>query len=111
MSTATEAAVGMPIDAATRAAVADLCRRFRVQRLDIFGSAVREDFDPARSDVDLLVNFEPDVQLSFAEHMDFVEALEAVFGRKVDLITEALIRNPYLRREINAERKPLFPGT
>lgn len=108
MSASAGTQVGMPIDAATVAKVAELCRRYHVERLDIFGSAVREDFDPARSDVDLLVTFEPNVHLSFTEHFDLVEALEALFGRKVDLVTEKLIRNPYLRREINSERKQLF---
>ena len=43
-----------------QAQIADICRTFRVRRLDVFGSAVRDDFDPARSDVDFLVEFELD---------------------------------------------------
>ncbi|MDQ3480300.1 MAG: nucleotidyltransferase domain-containing protein, partial [Actinomycetota bacterium] len=43
-----------------RAQIEELCRHFRVRRLDVFGSAIRDDFDPGRSDVDFLVEFEPD---------------------------------------------------
>jgi uncharacterized protein len=108
MSASAEAPVGMPIDAATRAAVAELCRRYRVARLDIFGSAVREDFDPARSDVDLLVTFEPDSGVGLFDYVAFAEALEALFGRRVDLVSSRKLRNPYLRQQVEAERRPLF---
>jgi len=87
-----------------------LCRRFRVQRLDVFGSAATgRGFDAARSDIDLLVAFEPLSPGDFAEaYFGLREALEALTGRKVDLVTEAALRNPYLRRRVEAERQPLF---
>jgi predicted nucleotidyltransferase len=58
---------------AHRTGPADLCRRFRVRRLDVFGSAARgDDFDPARSDVDLLVTYEPDApRPTFEEYFGF----------------------------------------
>jgi uncharacterized protein len=62
----------------------ELCRRFHVRRLDLFGSAAGEDFDPARSDLDFLVEFQPEA-LAFDIYFDLKEALEALFGRKVDL--------------------------
>lgn len=86
-----------------------LCRAHRVRRLDVFGSAVTDTFDDARSDIDLLVDFEDlplagQVDLYFGLH----DALRALFGRDVDLLTERSIENPYLRRSIEATRKPLY---
>ena len=112
MSAAAETQVGMRIDAAARAAVAELCRRFGVRRLDIFGSAVREDFDPARSDVDLLVTFDDTWKNQYADtYFGFLSALEDLLGRKVDLLTDRSIKNPYLRQAIDAERQLLFEAT
>jgi hypothetical protein len=64
-----------------------LCRSFHVRRLDIFGSAARGDFDPTRSDIDFLVEFDREhpMVLSIDTYFGFKEALEALFGRPVDL--------------------------
>lgn len=86
-----------------RAELADLCRRHRVLRLSLFGSATRDDFDPQRSDFDFLVDFE---DLPPGEHADsyfgLLQALESLLGRPVDLVESSTLRNPYLRREIEA---------
>jgi predicted nucleotidyltransferase len=79
--------------------------------LDVFGSAATgHGFDPDRSDLDLLVDFEP---LPPAEYADawfgLREALEKLVRRPVDLLTEAALENPHLRRRIEMERQPLFP--
>jgi uncharacterized protein len=111
MSAAADAPVGMLIDAATRAAIVELCRRYHVRRLDIFGSAVREDFDPAPSDVDVLVAFEPGARIGMFGYVEFADALEALFGRRVDLVSDESLKNPYLRREVEADRRALFPPT
>ncbi len=83
--------------------VGEVCRRYPVRRLAVFGSAVRDDFDPERSDVDFVVEFGP---TSPAEHADayfgLLADLEALFGRHVDLVESAALRNPYRRREIEA---------
>jgi predicted nucleotidyltransferase len=86
-----------------------LCRRFHVRRLDLFGSAARgTDFDPARSDLDLLVAYEPAKgPPALADFLALREALEDLLGRKVDLAMESAIRNPYLRASIDAARVPL----
>jgi len=85
----------------------ELCRRFGVQRLDLFGSAATGRFDPARSDLDFLVAFGP---ASIGKRdLQFLGELEKLFGREVDLINEAELQNPYLRRQIEAERRTLFP--
>lgn len=87
-----------------------LCRRFHVRRLDLFGSAARGDFDPARSDIDFLVEFERDhpEALSLKTYFGFKEALEALFGRPVDLVEPGAVRNPYLKASIDASREPVF---
>jgi predicted nucleotidyltransferase len=89
--------------------VADLCRRYRVQRLELFGSAVGNQFDDQRSDVDLLVEFQP---LVAGEHADAYfglrESLESLFARPVDLVMLRAIRNPYFLHAIEPTRTLLF---
>ncbi|MCA1708794.1 MAG: nucleotidyltransferase domain-containing protein [Actinobacteria bacterium] len=71
--------------------VVALCRRFGVRRLDVFGSATGEEFDPASSDIDLLVELEPLEGMSrFDAFFGMKEGLEALFGRPVDLVEERL---------------------
>ncbi len=87
-----------------------LCRRFGVHRLDVFGSAVDDRFDPARSDIDLLVEFEPMPPGGYAAaFFGLRDALEALFGRNVDLVTEPALKNPHLRRRIESQKRALFP--
>ena len=88
-------------------AIAELCRRFGVHRLDRFGSTATGRFDPAHSDLDFLVEFEPEAQGK--SYFRLLEELEKLFGRKVDLLTDPGLENPYLRRRIEAERCTLFP--
>lgn len=100
-----------PLLADRRDAVADLCRRFRVRRLDAFGSAVRPgDFDVSRSDVDFLVELGAEAD-DLGSFLDFKEALEALLGRPVDLVERQAVeasRNPIRRRRILAEAEPLY---
>ncbi len=91
-------------------AIAELCRRFGVRRLDLFGSAATGRFDPARSDLDFLVEFEPDNASNYADaYFGLLEQLEALFGRSVDLLTLPSLKNPYLRKQVLEERRMLFP--
>jgi uncharacterized protein len=86
----------------------DLCRRFHVRRLDVFGSAATERFDPARSDLDFLVEFAPDSPAGASDdYFGLREALIELFGRPVDLVMEPL-RNPFFRQRVMAERKTVF---
>ena len=92
-----------------REKIAALCRRYGVRRLDAFGSVVRADFDPARSDVDVLVDFGNNSALSpLAQYFDFKESLEALFGRPVDIISSGNIRNPYVRRAVERDKIPVY---
>jgi hypothetical protein len=90
-------------------AISSLCREYRVTRLEIFGSTTREDFDPQRSDIDLLVEFAPGTDLGpwMARFFELQNRLEVLLGRKVDLIMATGLRNPYLLRSINQDRRVL----
>ncbi len=89
--------------------IAQLCRRFRVTRLDVFGSAAGERFDSDHSDIDLLVEFEPMSAASYADaFFALKEALELLFGRSVDLIVPSAVRNPYFRRSIEQNKTLLY---
>ena len=87
----------------------ELCRRFHVRRLDLFGSAARGDFNPERSDIDFIVEFDRSApQHPFDAYFGLKEELEALFGRKVDLVELSAVRNPYLKSSIDASREPVF---
>lgn len=83
------------------------CKKWHVQKLCLFGSALREDFDES-SDVDLLVDFEPDAPISQWDWGPMLEELQAIFGRRVDLVARAAIKNPLRRRYILANTRTLY---
>jgi len=95
-----------------REAMAALCRRFGVTRLEVFGSAARGvDFDPARSDADFLVTFAREARDDLAAFDAFRAALAALLGRKVDLVEREAIeasRNYLRRRRILAEAEAVY---
>ena len=95
-----------------RDALAGLCRRFHIQRLEVFGSAARgTDFDAQRSDADFLVAFEPKVTPTITLLLDVEDALRQVLGRPVDLVERQVVEaNPnYLRRRrILREAEPVY---
>jgi uncharacterized protein len=87
----------------------ELCRKYDVRRLDVFGSAVREDFNPKESDLDFLVQFNNFTIHNAADrYFDLLFDLEALFSRKVDLVSDLAIRNPYFRKAVDAERVNLY---
>jgi uncharacterized protein len=89
--------------------IAEICRRFHVSRLDVFGSAARGlDFDPARSDVDLLVTYLPGHQPGIAAYQDLRDALSNLLGRPVDLVMETAVENPYILAGIDRSRQALY---
>ena len=89
--------------------LAEVCRRFAVRRLEVFGSAVREDFDPAKSDFDFIVSFADKTPGTYADrYFDFAAAIEKLLGRRIDLLTERSIRNPYFRREVEGARQIVY---
>ena len=81
-----------------------LCRQYRVRRLAVFGSIVRLDFDPARSDADFLVEFESvPVRLRMQNYLGLQSALASLLSRPVDLIEEGSIRNPYILNRVTEQ--------
>ena len=86
---------------AQQPALEELCRRFCVRRLELFGSAASERFDPETSDLDFLVEFERECSMGpFHQYFDFHAGLERLFGRTVDLVEQSAIRNPYFRQAV-----------
>ncbi|MGO8799861.1 MAG: nucleotidyltransferase family protein [Roseiarcus sp.] len=95
-----------------RAEIAALCRRFGVERLELFGSAARgADFDPARSDADFLVTFSSRTRNDLSAFADFKAGLEALLGRPVDLVEREAVeasRNYIKRRRILADAEAVY---
>ncbi len=92
-----------------QAEMAALCRRFGVSRLEVFGSAAVGGFDPASSDYDFIASFSARSGVSMARRfLGFSDALEALLGRKVDLMTDRPIENPYLRAAVDASRRTVY---
>ena len=92
-----------------RESLASVCRRFRVERLYLFGSAADEHFDSKCSDLDFLVTLEEQPPSEYADnYLGLAQALENLFGRPADLVTERSIRNPYFRETVFAARQLLY---
>lgn len=81
--------------------IADLCRTYGVRKLEVFGSAVTGGFDPARSDIDLIVDFADESPGLARRFVSLAEELDALFGRRVDLIVDKPFSNPYFRASVD----------
>lgn len=90
------------------ASIADLCRRFHVGRLSVFGSAVTEAFDPETSDVDFLVEFDDSATDLFGAYFGLKEELESLLGRSVDLAMPKSLENPYFAATVERTRRDLY---
>lgn len=89
--------------------VVALCRRFGVRRLDVFGSATGDEFDPAGSDIDFLVELEPPEGTNrFDAFFGLKEGLEALLGRPVDLVDPSALENPYFAAMVEHTRQELY---
>ncbi len=92
-----------------RPELVELCRKYRVRRLDVFGSAARGDFNEHSSDVDLLVEFDDMPHADRADaYLGFLMAVEALLRRRVDLVELGAVRNPYLRQGIEESRELVY---
>jgi hypothetical protein len=90
------------------AEIPELCRRYGVSRLELFGSAASGAFDPQRSDLDFLVEFGADSAGLFDRYFGLKQSLEALYGRRVDLVTTGSLRNPYFLESVNKSRQLLY---
>lgn len=84
----------------------DLCRRYGVRELSLFGSAVRGQLGPD-SDIDVLVEFDPAARIGIFRFESLVEGLEALVGRKVDLVTKRGLK-PWVRPEVLREARVIY---
>lgn len=87
-----------------------LCKKYKVDKLWIFGSILTDRFNE-NSDVDFSVKFDKDKipLLDYADnYFDFLEELKSLFSRKVDLITEDSLTNPYFIKELNATKQLVY---
>jgi|SRR6185437_3749026 len=98
-----------PLIAEHRAEIETLCRRYRVRRLELFGSTAVGQDRPGESDLDLLVEFEPLPQGKYADaYFGLRESLEELSGRAVDLVVDSAIKNPYFRQSIERTKTLLY---
>jgi predicted nucleotidyltransferase len=92
-----------------QAELEQLCRRFHVQQLDLFGSAAIGTFRSGESDLDFLVEFQSLPGGAYADtYFGLLEALEQLFGCPVDLVVASAIRNPYFRQSVEQTRALLY---
>lgn len=90
-----------------RAQSADLCRRYGVKRLGVFGSVARGD-DRGASDIDFLAEFESPIPAGMADrYFGFIAEASKRFGRPVQLLTPAMVRNPFLKRSMERDLRIL----
>ena len=98
-----------PAIAQHRSCIAAICQRYGIRRLEVFGSAARaNDFDPAHSDADFLVEFASGVQPGLNAIFGAKADLEALLGRGVDLVEPGAVRNPYVLANINRHHEIIF---
>ena len=86
-----------------------VCRRRRVHRIELFGSAARPDFDPAQSDLDFLVSFQELDPNQYADtYFGLLEDLQALFHCPVDLVVASAIQNPYFRQAVDSGKTLVY---
>lgn len=90
-----------------REKIEELCRRHRIHKFSVFGSVLRDDFRPD-SDVDVLVEFDPQAKLSLFDLVRIEAELSTLLDRNVDLVEAETIRNPFRRAEIMRTQEVIF---
>ena len=98
-----------PAIAQHRPAIAAICQRYGIRRLEVFGSAARaNDFDPAHSDADFLVEFASGVHPGLNAIFGAKADLEALLGRGGDLVEPGAVRNTYVLANISHHHEIIF---
>ncbi len=93
------------------AEITKFCRRWKIQELAVFGSALRADFN-SESDIDLIVTFDKDADWSLLDHVRMQQELQALLQRDVDLVTKRAVeksQNWVRRKEILSTASVIFP--
>jgi len=92
-----------------KAAIAELCQKYNVEKLFAFGSATREDYRPGESDIDLLVEFAPiGGHAKFHAYFEMLSELQEMLGPKVDLVMSGAVRNDVIAREIEKTKRMIY---
>ena len=90
-------------------AIAALCRKYKVVRMDVFGSSLRDDFRPDTSDIDLLVDFGSMDPFELVDvYFDLLNELRTLLGKDVDLVMRDAIKNRYILAEVERTRQVLY---
>jgi len=89
------------------------CEKYHVARLELFGSATTDAWDPTASDLDFLVTFSqpPAGMLGFDQYIDLMMDLEQLYLRRIDLVEEKAVRNPYFLSLVGKQRTQLYERT
>ena len=99
----------IPLILEKKAELDTLCQKYRVKRLELFGSAARGQFDLQSSDLDFLIEFLPlPPGQRFTAYFDLLDDLRTLFGRDVDLVMIKAVSNPYFLRAIEPSRTLLY---
>ena len=97
-----QARIELPVDT-----IADLCQRYRVREMALFGSVLRDHFDPDKSGIDVLVEFEPEVQIDLVDLGGLRLRLMSLFGREVDLVSKKNLK-PFLMDDVLANMVVIY---
>lgn len=89
-----------------RSSLTELCRRYGIKELSLFGSAVRGEMRP-ESDLDVMVEFEPGVRTGLIKFESLVEELESLAGRRVDLVTKRGLK-PWVRPQVLKDARVIY---
>lgn len=87
--------------------IADFCRCWKIAEFALFGSVLREDFDPERSDVDVLIELASDSTVDLVDVVEMIDELSKLFGRRVDLVTKSALK-PRMRQSILESAQVLY---
>ncbi len=92
-----------------RDAIRATCEPFRVVRLDVFSSVLRDDYEPGRSDVDLLVDFGPISPFEKPDaYFGLLDELRAILGADVDLVMVGALKNRYVREDVDRTKRLVY---
>jgi len=87
----------------------EICKSLDVRRLYVFGSISTDNFDENKSDIDLIVELNEKDPIEKGEKLIILwDKFEELFGRKVDLLSRAQVRNPYLQKGIDATKQLIY---
>ena len=94
-------------------ALIEICQRYNVRRLEVFGSAATNQFDPERSDIDFLIEFQPDTDLGpwLKQYFALRRELSQLYQREVDLVMSDAVHDGRMKQEAAKTRKLLYDAT